>query len=159
MLCCTICNKCAWTQSSSFYVTWSCQCERLCTHWHEGTPSNSWHAADQTHMGCVVEPCWRRKTQAEFLVPWHWRHLKSHCERARQGNLYCSRWCVDGLSHRPLTTDHWLAQHVRNISIKLYNIKHQNANFLNQYFNFYDAFYMFRTRGFIFRKTVVPACW
>jgi len=42
------------------------------------------------------------------------------------------------------------------IVIQLYSINQQNAPFLNWYFNFY-VFYMFRTRGFIFRKTVVYA--
>ena len=37
----------------------------------------------------------------------------------------------------------------------LHKRNQQNAPLSKQYLNFYDVFYMFRTRGFIFRKTVI----
>jgi len=36
-----------------------------------------------------------------------------------------------------------------------YKINQKNSPLLYLYFNFYDVFYVFRTRGFIFRKTIV----
>ena len=43
------------------------------------------------------------------------------------------------------------------IVILLCSINQQNVHFIKECFIFFDVFYMFRTRGFIFRKTVVYA--
>jgi len=69
-------------KDTSFYRTWACQRESLCTHCilqHLVACSKP-----HTHMGCVVDPRWRRKTPGRISGAMGRSPSDMGCEPARQ---------------------------------------------------------------------------